>query len=77
MPANSNHFKLLDQRIAAYSLSLCNLLGCDFIRLFAARLQVMASGHRAGLCGRVGVPERDLPVQSGHGQLLTVRTVSH
>lgn len=60
-----------------HSLSLSRLLGCDFICLFAARLQVVASDHGAGLCGRVGVPERDLPVQSGHSQLLTVGTVRH
>lgn len=48
-----------------HSLPLSQLLGCDFICVLAARLQVMASGHRACLCGRVGVPERNLAIQGG------------
>jgi len=53
--------------VQAHSLALGQLLGCDFIGLFAARLQVVTSRHRARLRGCLGVPESDLPVQGGHG----------
>lgn len=60
-----------------YSLALGGLLGCDLVHLLASRLQVVAPNDGAGLSGSLGVPEGDLPIQRGHGQLLTVWPIRH
>ena len=58
------------------SLALGRLLGGDLLRLLAAHHQVVAACDGARLCGVLGHPEGDLPVQRGHGQLLSVGPVA-
>ena len=57
------------------SLALGRLLGSDLLRLLAAHHQVVTPGDGARLRGVLGYPEGDLPVQSGHSQLLSVGSV--
>lgn len=52
---------------SAHSLALRQLLGGDFVRVFASCLQVVASHYRAGLRGHVGVPEGNLAIEGGDG----------